>query len=508
MARGKRRRSTDGHASPSRSPTRSPSRNKRLNANAESSAVAAPYTEPDFLQHIACELRRRLTGIDTPTTTRGYDTERQILTGILTASIVRGESNSAVVIGGRGAGKTTLVEGALAAAAAADGAADRGHRVVRLNGLAHADDATAVRELARQMHVSLPASESDSAPGREGASAATAPDDVDAPENDEEGKDGSGLDPSRVSTGELVQSLLAGLKAGSRDVSQCLVILLEEFDLFAHAGKQSLLYTLLDAVQAGHTPLVVIGLTCRFDAEDLLEKRVLSRFSRRKFYLSKPLPFDEYKMAFEEALTASAATVSKFPDDSARWNDSVKELVQSGAVVRELRELYDTNGRDFRALNQLAMLAVYKLSADHPFPSAASLYAATVRQRADSKTNMMLSTSLLEMCLLIAMNNLALDHPNQAANFELTYKAYSDLVTASRKSSTGDASGKAYSKAVAFKAFEHLADLELVKFAAGSTGTPPTFRTVHLMLESEQIADALKRCTSLPTHMRAWLRVR
>lgn len=261
---------------------------------------------------------------------------------MLTASIVRGESNSALIIGGRGAGKTTLVESALATAAEAEGASARGHRVVRLNGLAHADDSTALREFARQIQVELAGDDVDPPPPDAGGSA------------DEAADDAVDSLSGRVSTGELVKSLLTALREGSKDQSQCLVVILDEFDLFAHNGKQSLLYTLLDTAQAGLTPLAVIGVTCRFDAEDLLEKRVLSRFSRRKFYLSKPLEFDEYTLAFEEALRAGPAMTESYPAASARWDADVASFGASGAVLRELRQLYDTNGRDFRALYQVS----------------------------------------------------------------------------------------------------------------------------------------------------------
>jgi hypothetical protein len=43
----------------------------------------------------------------------------------------------------------------------------------------------------------------------------------------------------------------------------------------------------------------------RYDAENLLEKRVLSRFSHRKLYLSKVLPLSQYTLAFQEAVMAS-----------------------------------------------------------------------------------------------------------------------------------------------------------------------------------------------------------
>ena len=41
------------------------------------------------------------------------------------------------------------------------------------------------------------------------------------------------------------------------------IIILEEFDLFAQHKNQSLIYNLLDVSRNKETPLAVIGVTCR-----------------------------------------------------------------------------------------------------------------------------------------------------------------------------------------------------------------------------------------------------
>ncbi|CAN1311710.1 Origin of replication complex subunit 4 [Linum perenne] len=67
-----------------------------------------------------------------------------------------------------------------------------------------------------------------------------------------------------------------------------IAFVLEEFDLFAQ-GKQRLLYSLLDAMQSIKSQAVIIGVSCKLDADQLLEKRVRSRFSHRKLlFLSPP----------------------------------------------------------------------------------------------------------------------------------------------------------------------------------------------------------------------------
>ena len=42
-----------------------------------------------------------------------------------------------------------------------------------------------------------------------------------------------------------------------------MIIILEEFDLFAQHKNQSLIYNLLDVSRSKHTPLAVVGVTCR-----------------------------------------------------------------------------------------------------------------------------------------------------------------------------------------------------------------------------------------------------
>ncbi|KAJ4830265.1 origin recognition complex subunit 4, partial [Turnera subulata] len=66
-----------------------------------------------------------------------------------------------------------------------------------------------------------------------------------------------------------------------------IIFALDEFDQFAQ-GKQRLLYSLLDAMQSVTSQAVVIGISSRLDADQLLEKRVRSRFSHRKLLFLPP----------------------------------------------------------------------------------------------------------------------------------------------------------------------------------------------------------------------------
>ncbi|CAN7124685.1 unnamed protein product, partial [Brassica rapa subsp. narinosa] len=75
-------------------------------------------------------------------------------------------------------------------------------------------------------------------------------------------------------------------------------------------GKQRLLYSLLDAMQSVTSQAVVIGISSRLDTDQLLEKRVRSRFSHRKLLFLPPSK-EEVDSLLEHLLSLPAD--SSFP---------------------------------------------------------------------------------------------------------------------------------------------------------------------------------------------------
>ncbi|KAK6146828.1 hypothetical protein DH2020_020697 [Rehmannia glutinosa] len=77
-------------------------------------------------------------------------------------------------------------------------------------------------------------------------------------------------------------------------------------------GKQRLLYSLLDAMQSVSSQAVVVGVSCRLDADQLLEKRVRSRFSHRKLLFLPPSGKDLHSLVEHILLLP---TDSRLPND-------------------------------------------------------------------------------------------------------------------------------------------------------------------------------------------------
>jgi origin recognition complex subunit 4 len=216
---------------------------------------------------------------------------------------------------------------------------------VRLNGLVHADDVTALKEMARQLrvHIAEDTAAGDSAAGDSAAAAGSA-------------------GPGEGNSAETLARLLAALRQGAanRAAAQGIVLVLDEFDLFAHTGKQTLLYALFDSVQMG-SPLVVVGVTCRLDALTLLEKRVLSRFSKRQLFLFPEHSFEAYTAIYQRALTVAPDALP--PQSIAlvtRWNEHVAALAGEPGIERVMRTLYQTNRTDIRALCNFFFTAVVR----------------------------------------------------------------------------------------------------------------------------------------------------
>ena len=200
---------------------------------------------------------------------KALQTEYQKIYQLIEHTIVSGEGNSILILGSRGSGKTTMVESALSSLSRQY--KDDFH-TVRLSGFLHTDDRLALREIWRQL-------------GRE--------------TNTED-------EAMKINGNADTMAALLALLSHPEDIfgpsencdtiatAKAVVIVLDEFELFASHSRQTLLYNLFDIAQARKAPLAVIGLTTKVDVTELLEKRVKSRFSHRYVFLPLPRTFESF----------------------------------------------------------------------------------------------------------------------------------------------------------------------------------------------------------------------
>ena len=247
-----------------------------------------------------------------PIPLQGLDSEYQTVYQLLEQTVVAGEGNSMLLLGARGCGKTAVVESAISELASQ-------HRedfhVVRLSGFLHTDDKVALREIWRQL-------------GR------------DAGTEDEMNKTSSYADT--MATLLALLSHPDELFGPSEDpeamtTTKSVIIILDEFDLFSHHPRQTLLYNLFDIAQARKAPLAVLGLTTKVDVTENLEKRVKSRFSHRYVFLPRPRTFESFTDICRAALRVDESELqSSLLREDALKSEQGRALIQEWDTYLEV----------------------------------------------------------------------------------------------------------------------------------------------------------------------------
>ncbi|XP_065607435.1 origin recognition complex subunit 4 [Cyrtonyx montezumae] len=417
-------------------------------------------TDAECISQVHKLLRERLCNHHAAGKLFGIDQQYKHLLELLKQTTVHGESNSALIIGPRGSGKTALLNRVLKDLREMKQVREN-LLEVHLNGLLQTSDKVALKEITRQLHL-------ENVVG----------------------------DKVFGSFAENLAFLLEALRRGDRSSSCPVLFVLDEFDLFVHHKNQTLLYNLFDVSQSAQTPVTVIGLTCRQDILELLEKRVKSRFSHRQIYLMNSFAFKQYIRIFKEQLSLPA----EFPDKifAQKWNSNIQLLSEDRSVQDVLQSLFNYS-KDLRSLHFLLMLAVSNVTVHHPLITTSDLQEASKQYRMDSKANMVHGLSVLEICLIIAMKHLNDVYEGEPFNFQMVYNEFQKFIQRKAHCLYN------FEKPVVMKAFEHLLQLELVKpIERPSVRSQREYLLMKLLLDNNQIMDALQAYPNCPTDVKQW----
>ncbi|XP_032525452.2 origin recognition complex subunit 4 isoform X2 [Danaus plexippus] len=447
------------------------------------------------------------------TSFRNHDEERKHVYDLITRVIMHGESHSALIIGPRGCGKTTLLNSVLhQVSQEADVQNDA--LIIKLNGLIHGDEKIALKSITAQMQL-------ENAVG----------------------------DHIFGTFAENLSFLLSCLKTGSDRTCKSMIFILEEFDLFCHSGRtQTLLYNLFDITHSKQAPMCVLGVTNRMDVMELLEKRVKSRFSHRHIFMfpnecSDPLTSckrlfvdtmslptslgkrrkDKRKRKKSESIQGDIQTdgyavpievvkrcsmeLTDFEIDSTfieEWNAHIQELAENDKFsdVLEKFSYYTVNEQIYR--NVLYQI-ISKLSPAKPYidvSDVSSCVDGTVSP--EHSVKLLQSLSILELSLVIAMMHAMEIFDGQPMNFEMVLHRYS-------KFANTHSSAQAVPRPVILKAFEHLHQLEIIvpirTDGAGDASTSRVqkeYKLYTLGIPVEDIKEAVKGFKALPTEISHW----
>merc|ERR1711962_44545 len=384
--------------------------------------------------------------------------EREQLKTVVEQCITAGESNSVLVIGPRGSGKSRLVDEVLKEM---DEDYSDNYIPVYLSGIVHTDDRLALKDMARQLEL----------------------------EN---------VVGDRVfgSFADNLAFLLDSLKQ-STDETKSIVIVVDEFDGFTSHKNQSLLYNLFDIAQSRQSPLCVIGITTRLDVVELLEKRVKSRYSHRVILTFPKYTFGVYLNFLKQLISLP----NTFPCSyfKRKWDQSVKTLLDADSV-KELLERHFSMHKDLRNAIKLFISPLAGVSASHPMITEDDLKISYSNIHKDTKVQMLLGLSTLELCLVVAAQHVNERREGQPFNFEMVFNEYQSFA---RRRLQGM---QHFNKAVTIKAYEHLESLELFKQTerGGISSLAKEYKQMFMLINPTQIHEALRLYPDCPTELKNW----
>ncbi|CAK9199021.1 unnamed protein product [Sphagnum troendelagicum] len=370
-------------------------------------------------------------------------------------SVEHGYNNSVLLLGPRGSGKSMILEQVLAHLEL-----QFEDRVspVRLNGLLHADDRCALKEIAKQLCM-----------------------------------DHHLVFSKTASFDENLKFLITMLKECALS-HKTVIFVLDEFDLFAQRAKQRLLYNLLDAMQSNLTQAAVVGLSCRLDADQLLEKRVRSRFSNRKL-LFLPLSFEDVFLLLHHVLMLPVDGSFMHCAYARYFNENTVKFLKQENMVELIRQFTALDLSPRRVVD-LVFRALCNLDRAQGVLSFANFKAASNSLQRQPKLEALQNASVLELYLLVSMKRL--EGKEQETNFNAIYKEYEHLQEAHQTSDH-------YSRQVSLRAFEHLLERELIVFYDGrGRGNTSEFRAVELLISNHELQEGLKSNSVCPVTLQQW----
>ncbi|WCJ33253.1 origin recognition complex subunit 4 [Euphorbia peplus] len=368
---------------------------------------------------------------------------------LVSSSITEACNNSILLLGPRGSGKSAVLELVLNDLLQEY---PETMSIVKLNGLLHSDENCAFKEMARQLCL----------------------------EHD--------LSFSKMASFDDNSQFMIAMLRECGLAHKTIIFVLQEFDLFAQ-GKQRLLYSLLDAMQSVTSQAIVIGVSCRLDADQLLEKRVRSRFSHRKLLFLPPAKEDLQRL-FEHVL--SLPMDSGFPHDyAAQFNGKLQNIL-ADERFQEIIAAYLNSSSTINHLLRFLFIAISYWDLKSGFLSLANFKTALSSIQRQPKQECIKDCSILELYILVCMKRLEVKEQT-SYNFNSVMKEYKNVHDSFQTSDY-------YAENVCVRAFERLLQRELICFADNRGNNQSIeFRPVKLLVSYAELQEGMKSYRSCPT---------
>ncbi|KAK4884660.1 hypothetical protein RN001_000931 [Aquatica leii] len=389
----------------------------------------------------------------------GFEKQHKQILDLFKETVNIGESNSALLIGPRGVGKTILLKSVFTELK--NKTFDKVALLVHLHGLVHVDDRLALKSITAQMKL----------------------------DNAVDGK-------VFGSFADNLAFLLACLKTGNKETAKSVIFILEEFDLFCSHHNQTLLYNLFDVSQSAQTPICVFGVTCRLDIIELFEKRVKSRFSHRQIFLFSENNQIENRLQRIKDLLCLKHNEELSKNYVDEWNKAIQQLLKDKKFRNLMQRMLHVDSSD-QTLKNMLILVISQLNDEKLKITTKDFDDQWSCFERDDLTCVLQDLSVLEICLLIAMKHHLQIYDDQTFNFEIVLTRYNKFVKS-------HSNIQEFHRAGVLKAFEHLQNLELIASATGVSSRQKEYEPFKLSITPEQIMDGITKTNHLPTEVVQW----
>eukprot|EP00775_Hariotina_reticulata_P002948 gene2948-3233_t len=284
------------------------------------------------------------------------------------------------------------------------------------------------------------------------------------------------------------------------------VFVIDQLESFVKAAKQTLLYNMLDALTGSQVQAVVLGVSCCFDVQDMMEKRVRSRFSNRKIFI----PGLSSGLDGQESPGAVLSSMLLLPDDfqplmrTKQHNSCVHRALDNPEVKALLQQLcaIGVGPRELSVMVLSCLSAWEGMQGQQAGLSPSHLQTALKGWLTghDSRVQALLGLSVLELCMLVAAQRLE-DMGQPVFNFEMMLDEFMKVQQMQL--------GFMWNKQAAWRAFKDVVEQGLIAYTTarpGSKGMMQRYLPAQLRLARAELQRSLDLHDSCPDFVKKWLR--
>ncbi|CAG8689010.1 3431_t:CDS:2, partial [Acaulospora morrowiae] len=400
-------------------------------------------------------LKERLSGHAIPDVLVGLEEQYGEFFDLLNRNVSLGESNTCILIGPPGCGKTTLLKKALKSL---EGIHGDDFVCVYVNGLFHTSDLMVRQQIACQLGQQIKGFRSDG--------------------------DAYNL-----------------LKSGTSN-NKSIFLIIYNFDAFAKHCSQSFVYNIFNIATSKNCPISVIGITRNVNVFNELAQNVLSRNSHCHIDIDRPESIDRFSEVIKVILRLDEDVIGD-AEYCRMFNENVEDLLEEESFKTIVHQIFNASTDFIRFFCKICFIPVGKLTADAPFLSLDD-FKQSLLEHSTNINQILTGLTQNQIWLLLAINSLFF-RDCQVFNFIMVYEEYRNYMKAYTRKSGSNFRMKICKEHVALAEYEFLQLRGFLKRIDEGKHQPKQYRMMKSLILPEQIKEVVitnPRCSSA---MKDWV---